>query len=70
MIQEFDPPLMGYLDYGNWRHNNPLPFLEDNNITVTIKKGGRWSEWLTNEETSLTNASTISINVENSILYT
>ena len=61
---------MGYLDYGTWRHKNPIPLLEDNNITVTLQKGGIWSEWLYDEETCCTNSSTILLNVDNSIMYT
>ena len=69
MIKKFDPPLMGKLDWGTWGHKKILPLLEDNNITVTIQKGGRWSEWLTTEDTSCTNNSIIFLNLDNSILH-
>ena len=34
----------------------PSPFLERNNITVPVKKGGRWYGWLTSGEISCKNA--------------
>ena len=49
---------------------NTLPFLGDNKINVYLQKGSRWYGWLTTEETSFTNASTISLDIDNSILYT
>ena len=48
----------------------PYPFIGINNITVYVKKGSRWSVWLTAEETSCKNASIYYFNdsVDNSIL--
>ena len=58
------------LDYGTWRYHNPISVLENNNITLTLQKGGRLYEWLTAKETSFNNASIIFTNVDNSIIYT
>ena len=44
--------------------------MEDNNTPVTIQKGGRWSEWLTPEETSSRNSPISFLNMDNSIMYT
>ena len=49
---------------------NPLPSLEDNNTTLSLKKGGILYGWLATEETSCTNYSITVINVDNSTLYT
>ena len=41
MIKESDPPIMGQLDHVAWNHYNASPFLEDNNSTSPLQKGGR-----------------------------
>ena len=41
MIQEFDPHLPVQLYNDTWMYFNPLPFLEDNNITGPLQKGSR-----------------------------
>ena len=70
IIKESDPHIMGKLDNSTWVHYTPLPFLEDDNSTVTLQKGGRWSGWLTAEDKSCKNASITFLNVDNSNLYT
>ena len=70
MIKESDPHIMVKLYNGTWVHYIPLPFLEDDNITAPLKKGGRGSGCFTAEETSCTNASITFLNVDNSNLYT
>ena len=61
---------MGWLDYITLRHYNSLTSLEDNNITVTIKKSGKLSEWLNAKVISCTNASIVLLNMDNRIMYT
>ena len=46
IVQEFELLLMGQLDYGTRRNQNPIPFLEYSNITVTIQNGDRWYDWI------------------------
>ena len=70
MINESDPHIMGKLDNVTWVHYIPIPFLEDYNSTVPIKKGGRGYGWFTAEYTSCKNASITFLNVDNSNLYT
>ena len=36
IIKESDPHIMGKLDNSTWVHYTPLPFLEDDNSTVTL----------------------------------
>ena len=36
---------MGQLDNFNWINLKPIPFLEYNNITVPIQRGGKQSGW-------------------------
>ena len=64
MIKESDPHIMVKLYNGTWVHYIPLPFLEDDNITAPLKKGGRGSGCFTAEETSCTNASITFLNVD------
>ena len=70
MIQKIYPPLPGHLDNGTWMHYNPIPVLEDNEITVPLQKGSRKSGWLNAEETSCKNDSITLLNVDNSIEHT
>ena len=70
MIQESYFTIMGHLDNVTWMHYNPLPLLEDNNITEPLQKGIRWSIWFISEKTFCTNDSIIFLNVDNSTLYT
>ena len=70
IIKESDPHSMGKLDNSTWVHYIPLPFLEDDNSTVTLQKGGRGYGWFTAEDTSCKNASINFLNVDNSNLYT
>ena len=39
MTQDFDPHIMGKLDNFTWMNFNPIPFLEDNDITLPLQKG-------------------------------
>ena len=39
MIKEKDPNNMGQIDNVTWTNFNPIPFLEDNNITAPLQKG-------------------------------
>ena len=64
IIKESEPPIMGHLDNGTWMYYNPLPLLEDNNITATLQMGERGYGWFTDEDTSCTNASINLINVD------
>ena len=70
VIKESDPHIMGKLDNITWVHYIPLPFLEENNSTVTLQKFGRGSGWFTAEDKSCKNASITFLNVDNSNLYT
>ena len=45
--------LPGQLENVTWMNFNPLPFLKNNNITVTIKNGSRWYKWFAADWTSL-----------------
>ena len=39
MMREKDPNNLGHLENITWMSFNPIPFLEDNNITAPIQKG-------------------------------
>ena len=69
MIQGFVPPFRKVRQF-HLDEFQPSPFLGINNITVPVKKDGRWDWWLTAEETSYENASTAYFNdsSDNSIL--
>ena len=41
MIQGFYSPIADHLDNFTWVYYDPLPFLEDNNITADLQNGGR-----------------------------
>ena len=41
MIKGTCPDILGQLYNGPQFNHNPLPFLEDNNSTVDLEKGGR-----------------------------
>ena len=58
------------LDYGNFIHYNPTHFLEDNNITESIQKFSRGSEWFTTDETIYKKYSIISLNIGEVTMYT
>ena len=70
MIKESDPNILVHLDHEKLIHYNPLIFLEDNNSTAPLQKGGTCSGWFTAEETSWTNTSINFLNFHNSTLYT
>ena len=70
MINESDPHIMGKWENVTWVHYIPIPFLEDDNITLPLQKGGRGSGCFTAEYTSCKNASFTFLNVDNSNLYT
>ena len=64
MSKEPYPPIMGQLDNFPWIHYSPLSFLEDNNSTSPLQKGGIVSGWFTSEEKSCTNSSVNFLNID------
>ena len=60
---------MGQLYDGTWIYLNPIPLLEDNNITAPIQKIGRVLEWFTNKEKGWMNASSNLLNIYKCTLY-
>ena len=70
IIQKSDPHTMGKLDNSTWVHYIPLPFLEDDNSTVTLQKGGRGTGWFNAKYKSCMNDSIALINIYKGYLYT
>ena len=62
------PTLTGHLYNITWINFSYLPSLEDNNITVSLQKGGIVYGWLATEETSCKSYSITFLNVDNSTL--
>ena len=69
MINETYPTIMEQLYGGTWIHYNPLPFLEDNNITETLKNVGLGVEWFTSEGKNCTTSSSAFLNVDECYFY-